>query len=64
MSIELKCLMRVKGSWNHPRGLCGKPGADYEVRGKTYTCRTVLCDAHAKVVIKEGFTLTPVSQNA
>jgi len=64
MSTELKCTKRIKGSRKHGPHLCGKPAADYEARGKTYTCRTVLCDAHAKVAIKEGFTLTPVNQNA
>jgi len=64
MANELKCTKRVSGSMNHASHVCGKPAEEYEVTGKTYSARAVLCEWHRKAAINQGFTLKLVNQNA
>jgi hypothetical protein len=50
--------VKIKGK----KQLCNELANEYEVIGKTYTCRAALCVKHKLAAINEGYTLKAVEE--
>jgi hypothetical protein len=58
MSIELRCTRPIKVKQR--RQACNELANEYEVLGKGYSARAVLCVKHKLLAEKEGFVLKAV----